>query len=171
MKPFGAVDDSGGARRSGVLLSDFCKCERASCLRPRYLQLASWKALSVHYSTRRQGTPSCGPRKKPRLRGQRLLLPPSTNRRRQAADILPAERGVPGFGPRSPLGAASSLRRACRAALALPLCVVDLGKWHGAERATCGVENSRHITLHIHRTTFCLCFLRGGYLVVLATYL
>jgi len=26
----------------------------------------------------------------------------------------------------------------CRAALALLFCVVDLGKWHGAERATCG---------------------------------
>ena len=33
-----------------------------------------------------------------------------------------------------PLRAASSLRRTCRAALALPFCVVDLGKWHGAGR-------------------------------------
>ena len=39
---------------------------------------------------------------------------------------------IPSFGPRSPLRAASSLRRACRAALALQFCVVDLGKWHGA---------------------------------------
>ena len=67
---------------------------RASrCLRPRYSQFASGKALSVHYSTRRLNAPCRGPRKNlSRLRGQRPLRPPSTNRRRQAVDILAAER-------------------------------------------------------------------------------
>jgi len=66
---------------------------RASQLPPRYSQFASGKALSVHNSTRRLGAPCCGPRMSlPRLRGQRPLRPPSTNRRRQALDILAAER-------------------------------------------------------------------------------
>jgi len=206
-KPFGAVDDFGGASKV---------CSQVSLVRMR------------------TNAPCCGHRKNlSRSRGQRPLRPPSTNRRRQAVGILAAERApvpistqqtserrggcargrvpsclkldpshlrkmgtwrtllthafcvisfgprsvcllawrlsrricgrceawrtllthafcVPSFGSRGPLRAAASLRRACRAALALPFCVVDLGRWHGAGRFTCGVEQFVG-----HRITFC----------------
>jgi len=63
---------------------------------------------------------------------------------------------VPSFGRSSPLGAEPSLRRACRAALALPFCVVDLDKWHGAECVTCGVEQFT-ARFTAHKITVCLC--------------
>ena len=78
IKPFGAVDDFGGVNKRGVLPSESFANAREPAA----------SVLDTHSSRPERRFQFITARS----RGQRPLRPPSTNRRRQAVDILAAER-------------------------------------------------------------------------------
>ena len=169
--PFGAVDDFGGASKVCSQVSLVRMRTNAPCCGPR-------KNLSRSRGQRPLRPPSTNRRRQAVgiLAAERAPVPISTQQtserrggcaRGRVPSCLKLDPShlrkmgtwrtllthafcVPSFGSRGPLRAAASLRRAYRAALALPFCVVDLGRWHGAGRFTCVVEQFVG-----HRITFC----------------